>query len=290
MVALAAVPFVPRAIFYMAYVVFVAALIWSLGAWLSSPYLAKTNPRNWSKKKKQASNLKMARAQYHATKWSALIGIVSIFCICMYFTYDIQIAKELAELHGLLIPANDPYISGCEKTPSGLTINLGKLALMTDVFPFPVIAADEAGKEDSKQILISLDKDSRGNLLVSSDVFDQDGKLIARISKNEFSVDEPSIFRTYKERPDRSTLVLTDHYGKRVLYVRFLNRSLVKILGTLFVSGNDLPVAKGVGVIIDDENGFRTVGLDSGLSWGQGCIHGSRGGVLLNVHSSKSGP
>lgn len=286
MVALATGDYVPAAIFTMAYLVFIVALIWSLGAWLSSQYLVKANPHNWNKnRKKTASNLKWAISKYRTTKWATSSGIVVMFCVCVYSTFDIQVAKELSGLHGLLMPANDPDPSPqCTTQPTDLKVIFGNTVMAANAFPFAAISVQETGKEESRITIVTLNKTSQGNVIFASDVFDQDGKLVARINNNEFSVDEPSIFRTYKERPDRSTLVLTDHYGDQVLYVRLLNRNEIKILGTLFFPGHALPIAKGVGVTIDDKKGINGINLETPLQINHVCMGGFHGGILITLH------
>jgi hypothetical protein len=289
MVALATVSFVPPALFYMAYVIFVFALLWSEGAWLSSRYLEKANPRNWNRKRRKLSDLKASNLKYEVSRWGVVVIIVFFFAMCMYYAGVIQTGKELADLHGILIAANDSDPSPRCKTNNSeeVKINLGNTVVIAEHFPFAAISVEENGDDETRIPLITLERDSHGRLIVTSDVVGQDGKLIARISENDFSVDEASIFRTYKERPDKSTLVLTDHYGNRMLYVRFLNQTSVKILGTLYFP-KKLSVATGAGVSIDDKNGVETIDINPPMQFGNDCVENTmKGGILVDVYPER---
>ena len=96
--------------------------------------------------------------------------------------------------------------------------------------------------------------------------FNNEGKLIARISKNELTVNESRIFRTHKERPDANTLDILNEYGQPALYIRYLNPHSVKFLGRLYYS-----VRPSVGFIIEDD-AAHTVGLRTVLNFEGNCV------------------
>jgi len=44
------------------------------------------------------------------------------------------------------------------------------------------------------------------------------------------------------QRPDRSTLIVTDQEGTEVLNVRYLNRHVIHLLGIFYVIGQNDPI------------------------------------------------
>jgi hypothetical protein len=74
---------------------------------------------------------------------------------------------------------------------------------------------------------------------IDADVFDTHGNLSARIRDNEFNVIPGQ--HSYRERPDRSTLVVYDKQGKEMLRVRYLNPAAAQIRG-IFACADMPPV------------------------------------------------
>ena len=71
----------------------------------------------------------------------------------------------------------------------------------------------------------------------------------AKLSNNHFDINPNEIFT--KERPDFSTLRITDSYGNQVLNVRFINPHALSVTGVLFYPG--------IGPIVIPSPGFSRV-------------------------------
>lgn len=136
---------------------------------------------------------------------------------------------EQQELSGLLLPASEPTPDNvCSHGPfpipgDALLILLGNSASFNSQFPHTIIRIKG---ED----VLTLSKKG-GEIGVNVKIFGKDGRIIAEIKDNEFSINPNNYFR--KGRPDKSTLVIYDQEDKRVLDVRFVNPSTVRFLGVL---------------------------------------------------------
>ena len=142
---------------------------------------------------------------------------------------NIKDIHDQQEMSGLLLPANDPSPDNvCDhgpfQIPSGMMfILLGNSASFTNRFPHSVIVVK------GEPVLTLNQKGDQ--LAVSAKIFSADGKIVAEIIDNEFSINPNNYFR--KERPDKSTLVVYDQEGKKVLDVRFINPNTIRFLGIL---------------------------------------------------------
>jgi hypothetical protein len=74
---------------------------------------------------------------------------------------------------------------------------------------------------------------------ISADIWDDDGKIFATIENNRFRVNSNKTIPLI--RPDPHTLMVEDERKARVLTVRFLNPSTIKI-GGIFRAGGKYPV------------------------------------------------
>jgi len=143
------------------------------------------------------------------------------------------------ELHGYLIPANDPSPqTPCKEQspPNAVTIFVGTNAAWITDTPVVVLQVLE-------QNILTLYNTPDG-LSVSAKVFSEDGKIVADIENNEFNVNPNNYFKV--KRPDRSSLLVYDQQARLVLNVRFLNTTNIKVSGIF-----DVPNQKPI--IIDDE-------------------------------------
>jgi hypothetical protein len=134
---------------------------------------------------------------------------------------------EQQEFSGLLSPADDPTPDNAcrniRKSADAMLILLGNSASLNPWFPHSVITAK------GEDILTLNKKDNE--IAVSVKIFGRDGRIVAEIRDNEFSINPNNYFR--KERPDKSTLIVYDQEDRKVLDVRFLNPSTVRFLGVL---------------------------------------------------------
>ncbi|HXH86771.1 MAG TPA: hypothetical protein VNI35_08075, partial [Nitrospira sp.] len=77
--------------------------------------------------------------------------------------------------------------------------------------------------------LLSFSRKDDG-ISVSGRLYSSDRKIVAQIIENEFRLNLSNYFR--QERPDQHTLAVFDQENQRVLYIRYINASAIKILGT----------------------------------------------------------
>ena len=137
--------------------------------------------------------------------------------------------NPLPDLHGLLIPANDPRpeIPNPCRVPGKAVVVLGSCAFMTD--------KDWSGILDIYgQQILTLRKEE-GGIAISARVISSVNKaLIAQITNNEFYVNPSNEFAL--SRDDWNSLKVTDSGKNTVLYVRFLNPTTIKVLGSFYVN------------------------------------------------------
>lgn len=115
-----------------------------------------------------------------------------------------------------------------------------------------------------------IETDNRGRLRIALlDVFDADGRLVARIEQNRFTVSSQHTFSLTK--PDKSTLRLTDEFGT-VLAIEFLNPTSIKLVGDLRYPGYP---ALGIG---DSEVVFA-----NHRSWGD-CFSGLGPATVIELY------
>jgi hypothetical protein len=147
--------------------------------------------------------------------------------------------KELARLVGILKPGSEltPEFR-CGGVPAtAVSIFFGSSQAFTTRLPFTLIEAE------GRPFLI-IERDDAGNILLTADILDKDGRFIAKIVKGRFEINPNNIMS--RERPDSSTLILTDQHG-RSIYIRYLNPKAIKFVGTLYF-GQDW------GIQIDDDS------------------------------------
>lgn len=143
------------------------------------------------------------------------------------------------ELHGILIPANDPSPPNpCGVLPeAAVTMILGNMYAWTTHFPMTVLWAH--GHE-----LITIGKTDDG-LSVSAKVFSADGRIVADLEDNEFHVNPNNYFKV--KRPDRSTLIVYDQQDRSVLRVRYLNPKTIRFSGIFHYPPQFVPL------VVDEE-------------------------------------
>lgn len=141
------------------------------------------------------------------------------------------------ELHGLLIPADEPSPPNpCDRPdfplpPSAVSMFLGNVVAWTTGLQMTVIQVREWE-------LLSIKKTPQG-LAISAKVFSTDGKIVADIEDNEFQVNHLNYFKV--KRPDRSTFIIYDQQGRAVLNVRYLNPQAIKVSG-IFQAPQSIPI------------------------------------------------
>jgi hypothetical protein len=175
------------------------------------------------------------RYSEHQISAIVLVGLGILFldiAMCLLWIDKVKKAPVVTEteLHGLLIPANDPTPhTECRDIPSSAVILfLGNSVAYTT---FETAAIKIRG-----QAIVSF-ANVPGGINVSARVYSQTNKVVAQITNNELYVNPSNLFHT--ERPDWHTLIVKDNQGDEVLHVYFINKNAIKVLGTFYVPGAD---------------------------------------------------
>lgn len=216
----------------LSYVLFAAAMFWSVGCWLASNTVIRLNPRTWNRVKRRRTKGD-AWFNYRFAKWSVAILISAVFAIAIWATYETNYLIELRRLGGILKPASDPTPAICKGLVGKNEVLLiygshGNGAVVQE-FPHVVLRSLSMGD------VISLDRLQDGSIAVLMDVKDPDGKVIARLDRNGFIVNANKVLSM--DRPDKSTLIVTDEYGMKTLNIRYLNSQAIKIEGAFHYPG-----------------------------------------------------
>ncbi|MGA2629531.1 MAG: hypothetical protein ABSG54_04885 [Terriglobia bacterium] len=216
--------------FVLANIIFVASFIWSLGHWLTSDTLLKKNPDTGERNRKRSA-IGRQQKTYLCWKWGVSSGIFILFAASLGLSRYIEHRVELSSPHGWLIPASDPTppAGPCGPTPNNaLMLFMGDSEVIAQTFPHTLLRVN--GKD-----VIVLHKKEDGSVALSMDVLSADGKVIARIEKNEFTVNVNNVLRW--RRTDLSTLWVEDQNGNQVLKARYLNQKAIKVEAVLNLPG-----------------------------------------------------
>jgi hypothetical protein len=192
--------------------------------------------------------------------------------MAIFITYSVKTAKELASLHGYLVPSNDPSPpSQCLKDATQFRIYIGSnIAYKFGNFPLPILSIDQ-------KPMITLDKNDAGEAAVTVNIFDQRGAIVAEIVKNEFTINRNNFFKII--RKDRSDLTVINQQNEEVLNVRYLNPSAIKFRGVFYHPRLPSPV------IITDES-YRILND----AWIGFCFDGSEVHSIFNIWTNRRPP
>lgn len=174
---------------------------------------------------------------YRATIIGFGIGATLLIWIGVWILYRQASAYNShapeTELHGVLVPANDPSPPNPCTMPipsEAVSVFFGSAAAWTSQLPMVVL---QVGGLD----LLTIKKTS-GGLAVSAKIFSADGRIVADLDDNEFNVNPSNYFKV--KRPDRSTLIVYDQRTNAVLNVRYLNPKAVRVSGIFFAPGHKI--------------------------------------------------
>jgi len=143
------------------------------------------------------------------------------------------IPASTPELHGVLIPANDPTpITECDIPPETTALFLGDSVAFT--------TAKTAAIRAKGDELISF-KTVPSGVYISARVYSPANKVIAQITDNEMFVNPGNIFLA-PQRPDWHNLIIRDNQGEEVLHVTFINKNVIKILGSFSTPSLKWPI------------------------------------------------
>jgi Carboxypeptidase regulatory-like domain len=176
------------------------------------------------------------------------------------YTNDIAVSSELAVPISLkrLLKANSPFLlklaeqlqgrlfPSNESTPAnycsnvikgdGILILMGFVTSYVDQFPHTVLMVD-----DKPRLVVH--KESDGAVWLSLDIFGADGKIIASLDEDGFTVRPGSYFKLTKR--DKSSLRIVDEYNDEVLNVRYVNPHAIWFNALLRYPGSNPVSLKG---------------------------------------------
>lgn len=237
--------------FQPAYVFFSAAGLWALIYWQVSDYLTHKLRNLRTQEQRLNHNPKQHRAVVAFKKarrsyWlpNVLVSTVVAFSTvgCLIWTRSIETEYELSLSSGLLEPAKDADPDICAHLPilpSTFRLYVGSSRLHTDFFPYEPLVAD-------KTPLFTIIKDEKGQIGINVDVLSSDRRtIIARIVGNRFVTNRNKYLEM--QRPDKSTLIVIDQEGTKVIDIRYSNPHAIRLRGALYVSNRKNRV------VIDDE-------------------------------------
>jgi hypothetical protein len=149
----------------------------------------------------------------------------------------LQRQEELYEFSaGVLLPGNEQTpTTGCrDAKPADFFVQTGDFWWDISTLPFNAIV--------SKGLTIKLDKGPGGSLVLAVDMRWDDGRIIAKIDKNTYIINNKFNVLQYK---DKNSLRLMDETGKDVLSVRYLNSQTVTIAGAFRRRGQWQDISMG---------------------------------------------
>jgi hypothetical protein len=191
------------------------AVIWGIGAWLVSEALAGKRPKKPRKNKELArETYREAERRYFLWKVGIPVLLIGLLIVGVVFINDEQLKRELASTSEWLVPANDPNPSTCIPNGDEVALYIGSNSVLTDNFPLTVVRIGNVPT-------LVLDRSADGRMALSLDVRSDDNKIIVRIEKNHFTINQNNYLSM--NRKDRSSLQITDQYGAEVLNARYLN-------------------------------------------------------------------
>jgi hypothetical protein len=140
-------------------------------------------------------------------------------------------------LTGKLLPASDPTPTNSCRTvgPDDVFVALGTNSNIAVANRFPTTILEIHGHS-----VVSIDRSLAGSLILSIDMRDINSKIIAKLDKNGFVVSKN--YELYALRPDRSTIIIEDGFGKEVVKARFINPKAFAIEGVVQYQDKSFPL------------------------------------------------
>jgi hypothetical protein len=235
--------------FVLGYVFISATIPCDVGAWLTSKVLSERNPRNWNRGRRKNEDLKKATRNYEITKWIGVAALIGLILAGVWFTGWLKERKELSEMDGLLLPANDPSLEDkCVAiSPTGIRFHFGNASIVLTGHKANVV-------KYRNRTVLGMEVTDNGELVVDADIRGEDNSQILSVSRDYFKVRTENIIESLSRRPDKSTLVLTDVHGNK-LTIRYANKQTAIFSGTLYVTPVDYFNVTENGVVIEPANG-----------------------------------
>jgi hypothetical protein len=199
----------------------------------------------------------LEKFQSRTRRWVTTILLWGVTGTGFYFI-DRWVDANQAEdpYHGMITAgtAPDVILEACKGSveDGDALIVMGATSVLTDVLPMDLVSSN--GK-----VFVKADKDKDGSLVISLDVFDRNGNILASINKNEYHINRNGVF--YAEHSPKNSLIIFDSQNTKVLDISQINKREIKLSGTLSYSGKS-----GLGF---DES---SLWLPNGLRIDGGCL------------------
>ena len=176
--------------------------------------------------------------EWKAWRYAISLLVVVLFSALSFRSYTKSVELELSLLHGRLFPSEEatPANSCPDFKGDGVLILMGFVTSYVDQFPHTVLMVD-------KQPRLVVNRDADKSVWISLDIFGADGKIIASLDRDGFTVRERSYFKF--TRKDRSSLTIVDEYKQEVLNVRYVNPKAIWINAVLRYPGSNPTVLRG---------------------------------------------
>jgi hypothetical protein len=178
------------------------------------------------------------------SQFSAYV-ITGVAIVVLLSMVNTAIQTRETEFEGLLTPANEPTPDnicsrgGLLPRQGSMLMIAGGSASFTTFFPQTVFKIGD-------DPIVTMNKIG-DKIAISAKLFSEDGRIIAELHDNRFSINRNNFFR--RERPDQHTLVVFDQRDVQVLYVRFINKSTIKFLGVIRHPSKTVLISETEGVL-----------------------------------------
>jgi len=180
---------------------------------------------------------------FRARKWNVLLGVALVVILTSLWwgarpdVPPTDVPRPTPELHGVLVAANELRpLTDCQIPQDAVALFLGDSVGYTTGKLIAIHAGDDE--------LVSIRRETAG-IYVSARVYSEVNKVSVSISDNEMFVNPGNYF----EHPDRSTdwhtLIVKDNSGAQVLYVSYMNKTTIKLLGTFWTPLLKWPIVIG---------------------------------------------
>jgi hypothetical protein len=216
------------------------------------------------KQKKRGENI--SNSKYRILKWGVTGFMGLVFLYALNITDQIELSTELKLTHGWLIPGSNVapvYDESCvSRVPAGaLKIYLGTNLAWETKFPHTIVGVKTAKGTIEPKIIV--DRNSKRQLAITMDVYNDKGDILAEIKDNFFTINPNNYFKI--SHPDgslRSLSVQIPHEKQEVLNIRYINPTTVMVLGVFHFK-------VGMEPLILDPEGMR---LDGHPPTAKGCF------------------
>ena len=204
----------------------VASGLWGLGWWLTREPIR----RRWRVLRRAyvRRDVRRIRAAGRSVALRAGGG-TALWCLvilgCLWFVHYKKVDHDLHSLEGTLLPGNEPFTIPAACSKMGLpddTVFLFMGNFISPAYIFPHTVLRVFGEK-----ALVIDRNTDGSVAISLRVLSRDGRVIAKIEKNRFIVNQNNILKMRRE--DKSSLSVLDEYGRQVLSIRYLSPKAIKL-------------------------------------------------------------